>query len=67
MSSCGIAGGATSYSLQGVLILAGAALFFFSDNLIFQGMLYPDRKRMDTLIMVTYYLAQLLLGFSCMM
>ncbi len=67
MAACGIAGGATSYSLKGVFILAGSALFFFSDHLIFQGILYPDRKRMNTLIMVTYYLAQLLLGFSCML
>ena len=66
MASCGIAGGATSYSLKGVMISLGAALFFFSDHLILQDLLFPDRKHLDVLIMVTYYLAQLLLGFSCM-
>ena len=30
MASCGIAGGATSYSVRGVMVMVGAALFFFS-------------------------------------
>jgi len=66
MASCGIAGGATSYSVKGVMIMLGAALFFFSDHTLFLSMLNTRRKHMDLLIMVTYYLAQLLLGGSCL-
>lgn len=66
MASCGIAGGATSYSLKGMMIVLGSALFFFSDCLIFLNILYPNRPRMDWLIMATYYLSQLLLGGSCL-
>jgi hypothetical protein len=45
----------------------GAALFFFSDGLIFRQLLFPDRPRCDLPIMITYYLAQLLLGSACLL
>lgn len=67
MAAAGIAGGASVYSLQGLLISLGAALFFFSDGLIFRHLLFPDRPRCDLLIMITYYLAQLLLGSACLL
>ena len=67
MASCGIAGGATTYSWKGMMIALGAALFFFSDYMLFLRLLYPNRKRSNLLIMVTYYLAQLLLGGSCLL
>ena len=66
MASCGIAGGATVYAWKGVMVALGAALFFFSDYMVFQNLLYPGRFRLDWLIMGAYYLAQLLLGGSCL-
>ncbi|MBO6093215.1 MAG: lysoplasmalogenase [Oscillospiraceae bacterium] len=66
MTACGIAGGATSYSLKGLMIMGGVALFFFSDCLIFLRILYPNHSAPEWLIMAVYYLAQLLLGSSCL-
>ena len=67
MAACGMAGGATSYSSGGLMTLLGAALFLFSDNLLFLRLLDPGRYRFNALIMVTYDLAQLLLGCSCLL
>ncbi|MBQ9251561.1 MAG: lysoplasmalogenase [Clostridia bacterium] len=67
MAASGIAGGATNYGWSGLMVALGAALFFFSDNMVFRGLLFPNRPRYDVLIMVTYYLAQLLLGGSCLL
>ncbi len=67
MASCGIAGGATSWSSRGIMTMLGAALFFLSDHLLFQRLLYPQGPQRNRLIMITYYLAQLLLGASCLM
>ena len=33
----------------------------------FLQLLFPNRKRTDLLIMVTYYLAQLLIGGACLL
>ena len=62
----GIAGGSSAYSWKGWMIVLGSALFFFSDYLIFRNLLYPSHSRNSKLIMITYYLAQLLLGGSCL-
>lgn len=67
MAAGGIAGGASIYGWKGILTAIGAALFFFSDCLIFRRLLFPERARHDILIMVTYYLAQLLLSASCLL
>ena len=66
MVSCGIAGGASVYGWSSAMIALGAALFFFSDCMVFRRMIFPNRNRHDTLIIATYYLAQLLLGGSCL-
>ena len=67
MAACGIAGGATSYSLRGIITALGAALFFFSDGMVFRGLLAPQSVRSDFFTMLLYYLAQLMLGFSCLL
>ena len=67
MASCGIGGGASSYVQQGLMVAVGSALFFFSDHALFLQLLFPNRKRTDLLIMVTYYLAQLLIGGACLL
>ncbi len=67
MASAGIAGGCASGTLRGVVTALGAALFVFSDGLIFRNLVRPELPRMDVLIMVTYYAAQLLLGASCLL
>ena len=66
MSSFGIAGGLASYSIQGILIAAGAVLFPVSDLFIFRSLINPQLPRHDLLIMITYYSAQLLFGLSCL-
>ena len=63
----GIAGGSTSYSLPGLMVVLGAALFYFSDHMILFRLLQRGKKGYDTVIMVTYYLSQLLLGASCLL
>ncbi len=66
MASLSIAGGASAASAGGLMAAVGAALFVFSDGLIFRALLRPDLPRPDLLIMLTYYAAQLLLGGSCL-
>ena len=67
MTACGIAGGTSSYSLRGILTALGAALFFFSDGMVFRGLLSPLSARCDIFTMLLYDLAQLLLGISCLL
>ncbi len=67
MCACGLAGGCAAFSLSGILTALGAAMFCFSDSLIFYDLTHPDGRRMNRLILLTYYLAQLLLGSSCLL
>ena len=65
---CGCALGAlTGHTLQGILIAVGGGLFFFSDAILLRRLLFPLPKGYEWLIMITYYLAQLLFGFSCLL
>ncbi len=66
MSAFGIAGGIASYSLQGILVAAGAVLFPISDLLIFRSLIHPHLPRRNGCIMIIYYAAQLLFGLSCL-
>ncbi len=67
LGACAIGGGGHAGNLQGVMIALGAALFLFSDGLLFRNLLYPGGKEMDWAIMGTYYAGQLLLGASCLL
>ncbi len=67
MCASGLAGGCGAFTLSGLLTALGAALFTFSDSLIFYALTHPESRRMNRLIMLTYYLAQLLLGTSCLL
>ena len=66
MAACGISGGISAFSVQGALIAIGGSLFIFSDYLLFQRLLFPSGRNLNLAIMITYYLAQLLLGSSCL-
>ena len=66
MAACGIAGGISAYSLRGWMIALGVSLFFFSDYLLFHRLLFPNAPKHGLIIMITYYMAQLLLGGSCL-
>lgn len=65
MTSCAI-GCMSAFSLQGILIAVGGALFFVSDSILLHRALYPAGKSVSWIILITYYAAQLLLGLSCL-
>ncbi len=65
-AALGIAGGSTAATVRGLLAALGMALFVFSDGLIFRSLVRPLLPRPNLTIMMTYYLAQLLLGASCL-
>ena len=67
LAACAVSGGIFSYLSGGILAAIGASLFFFSDAMLCQQILYPVPKYYSWLIMITYYLAQLLLASSCLM
>ena len=60
-------GGITAHTLQGLLMALAGALFFLSDGMISFRLLYPTRPFLNWLIMIFYYIAQLLFGFSCLL
>ncbi|MBQ6383307.1 MAG: lysoplasmalogenase [Clostridia bacterium] len=66
LTASAVAGGIFSHSNGGMLAAAGASLFFFSDALLLYRILYPVSKSISWIIMITYYLAQLLLASSCL-
>ena len=59
--------GLTGHTLQGQLIAAGGALFYFSDALLLGRLLFSADRSVDWVIMITYYAAQLLFGVSCLL
>ena len=65
MTSCAI-GCMSAFSLEGILIAAGGALFFVSDSILLHRALYPAGRSVSWIILITYYTAQLLVGFSCL-
>ncbi len=65
MCSCAV-GCMSSFSLHGILIAAGGALFFISDYILLHRTLYPAGIAVSWIIMITYYSAQLLIGISCL-
>ena len=65
MTACAI-GCMSSVSLQGILIAVGGALFFISDSILLHRTLYPAGNSVSWIILITYYAAQLLIGFSCL-
>ena len=65
MTACAV-GCMASFTLQGIFIAAGGALFFISDSILLHRALYPAGKSVSWVIMITYYAAQLLIGISCL-
>jgi hypothetical protein len=59
-------GGFTAASLQGILAACGGALFFVSDFMLCRGILFPAGQGINWVIMITYYVAQILFGISCL-
>ena len=67
MSACGMGSWASSYLLPGLLTALGAALFAFSDALLFWTLFHASSRQTDWIILITYYAAQLLLGSACLL
>jgi len=67
MCACAFGGGLTQYTLQGTLIAAGGAFFFLSDTMLLKSMLFPTGRLMPWAVMITYELAQLAFGISCLL
>ncbi len=65
MTACAL-GGFADHSTRGLLIALGGALFFLSDGLLYRRTLFPSGRLLSWGIMVTYYSAQLLIAYSCM-
>ena len=65
MCACAV-GCFSAASLQGILIACGGAFFFISDSMICRRIVAPASRTLDWAIMLTYYIAQLLFGFSCL-
>ena len=59
--------GLTGHTLSGQLIAAGGAFFYISDFLLLSRLLFSASRPVDWSIMITYYIAQLLFGISCLM
>ena len=66
MAGCAIAC-LSAHTLRGQLIAAGGVLFFISDAIICARTLFRADRTVDWAIMITYYCAQLLFGFSCLL
>jgi uncharacterized membrane protein YhhN len=66
MTASAVGGGIFSHTSGGMLAAAGASLFFFSDALLLYRILYPVSNSVSWVIMITYYLAQLLMATSCL-
>ena len=55
-----------SGTARGTMMAAGGVLFFISDYILMHRTLYTSGRAVSWIIMITYYSAQLLLGFSCL-
>ena len=67
LAASAVGGGIFSHTTGGILAAAGAALFYISDALLCQQILFPVPRSVPWLVMGTYYAAQLLLASSCML
>ena len=56
----------SSFSVRSILLAAGGSLFFISDFILLHRTIYTAGKTVSWIIMITYYAAQLLIGFSCL-
>ena len=65
MCACAV-GCFSGASTAGILIACGGALFFVSDAMLCRRLFFSAPRPVDWAIMITYYCAQLLFGFSCM-
>lgn len=52
--------------LSGILIALGGAFFYFSDTMLLKRLLFPSDRLLSWVVMITYYLAQFLIGLSCL-
>ena len=67
MSGFGMASWTSSYTLPALLTALGAALFAFSDALLFWSLFHPSPRQTEWIILISYYAAQLLIGGSCLL
>lgn len=54
-------------TLAGILIACGGALFYISDFVLLRETIFPSPKRLDWIVMITYYSSVLLFGISCLL
>ena len=66
LTASAVGGGIFSHTLSGILAAVGAALFYISDALLCQKILFPVHSSVSWIVMITYYLAQLFLASSCL-
>ncbi len=66
LTAAAVGGGIFSHTLSGMLAAIGAALFYISDALLCQKILFPVHASVTWIVMITYYLAQLFLAASCL-
>ena len=66
MSSFGIAGGSSAYSIQGILLALGAFSVSLYNILFFPSIIHPQAVKKNHLALFVYYAAQLLLSLSCL-
>lgn len=65
MTACAVAS-LTGRTLQGQLIAIGGSVFFLSDLMLLGKLLFPVSRWMERAVMISYYIAQLLIGISCL-
>ena len=53
-----------SFTLAGILIACGGALFIVSDLMLLRRILFPSGRGLDWAVMITYYAAVLLFGIA---
>ena len=54
------------FNLMGILIAGGGSLFFISNILFLRRTLFPSHISIDWTVMITYYIAILFFGISCL-
>ncbi len=66
LTAIAVGSGILQASLGGTLAAVGGALFFLSDFMLLQRILFPTGRIMPWAVMVSYYAAQLFLAISCL-
>ncbi len=66
LTAVAVGSGIPQASIGGTLAAVGGVLFFLSDFMLLQRILFPTGRIMPWAVMVSYYAAQLFLAISCL-